>query len=291
MGFVVFLGIVALFLIFKFFLKAPSERLITSLTPSFFDFDFNFFIPKLDDDSVNVLEQYSRYYRMLSPDQKILYGYRIIKFLEDKEFVKKDSLDINNMVRVLIADSAVKLTAGLKYFKFSDFEKIILFKGEFYSDVTKLWEKGEANPRGAIVMSWKDFLEGDLNDHDNINLGLHEYAHALMIQSLHQDKTSDAYFDSMIGEYEDTSKAPGYMEKIKASNIFRNYAFRNNMEFFAVAVEHFFETPCEFHKANAELYSLISRMLNQDTAAMFEEPMRPNEAEDDATMGHRAQSN
>jgi len=217
MGFVIFLGIVALFLLFKFFLKAPSDRLVTSLTPSFFDFNFNLFIPRLDDDSVKVLEQYSRYYRMLSPDQKILYGYRIIKFIEDKEFVKKDALDINNMVRVLIADSAVKLTAGLRYFKFADFEKIILFKGEFYSDVTKLWEKGEANPRGAIVMSWKDFLDGDLNDHDNINLGLHEYAHALMMQSLHQNMTSDAYFDSMIGEYEDTSKATGYLQKIKES--------------------------------------------------------------------------
>ena len=40
--------------------------------------------------------------------------------------------------------------------------------------------------------------------------------------------------------------------------------FANEHEFFAVAVENFFERPQEFKNAIPELYSILSKLLNQD---------------------------
>jgi len=280
MELLIFFIVIVIVISLKLVVKTPVNSTIVSLSKTNF-YVSPFFIPeKLDADSVKILEKYSNYYRMLSAKQKKLFNYRVVKFLKYKEFIIKDSLVLTDTIQLLIAESALKLTAGLSYFTFADFEKLILFKGEFYSDVTKKWEKGETNLRGALVFSWKDFLDGDLNEEDNLNLGLHEFAHALMAQSIQPNMDSDAHFDSFITEYEDTLDAPGCFEKIKASHLFRNYAFRNKMEFFAVAVEHFFETPAEFRKVQPELYSLISRMLNQDTAAMYEQGSQPNAATD-----------
>ena len=55
----------------------------------------------------------------------------------------------------------------------------------------------------------------------------------------------------------------------KSHHYFRNYAFRNKMEFFAVAAEHFFETPVQFKKEIPELYKVISKMLNQNPAQLY----------------------
>jgi Mlc titration factor MtfA (ptsG expression regulator) len=48
------------------------------------------------------------------------------------------------------------------------------------------------------------------------------------------------------------------------SDFFRAYAVKNSQEFFAVAVENFFEKSGEFHDWNPKLYSTLVKMLNQD---------------------------
>ena len=50
------------------------------------------------------------------------------------------------------------------------------------------------------------------------------------------------------------------------SDFFREYAAKNRHEFFAVAVESFFERPEEFRDHNPDLYNTLSLLLNQDTA-------------------------
>jgi len=49
---------------------------------------------------------------------------------------------------------------------------------------------------------------------------------------------------------------------------FRNYAATNSSEFFAVAVEHFFETPCELQTSYPIIYSSLDRLLKQDPAKL-----------------------
>jgi Mlc titration factor MtfA (ptsG expression regulator) len=43
----------------------------------------------------------------------------------------------------------------------------------------------------------------------------------------------------------------------------RSYAFTNIFEFFAVLLEHFFESPEELAKEQPEMYSILRSMLNQ----------------------------
>jgi hypothetical protein len=46
----------------------------------------------------------------------------------------------------------------------------------------------------AIVFSWKDFLEGYEYHNDNLNLGLHEFAHAIHFHGLKRTDKSSVLF-------------------------------------------------------------------------------------------------
>lgn len=67
------------------------------------------------------------------------------------------------------------------------------------------------------------------------------------------------------------------MANVREHHFFRTYAFHNKMEFFAVAVEHFFETPACFKNDIPELYKIMCQMLNQDPTVIY--PAEKNKVE------------
>jgi Mlc titration factor MtfA (ptsG expression regulator) len=232
---------------------------------------YNYFSKrKLSLDSVNILSQYSNYYKLLPKNLKGYFEDRILKFLDEKEFILKSGLTLSREMKLLIADSAIKLTFGLSSFTFDQFEKLIIFKGEFYSDFSHAKEIGETNPAGAIVFSWKDLVEGDTNDKDGINLGVHEFAHALMVQNKGHESWDDEYFVGQIGFFENFYHNEKKLADVKAHHLFRDYAFRNKMEFFAVSCEVFFEVPVKMKEGLPELYSILCGMLNQDPSVIYD---------------------
>ncbi len=220
-------------------------------------------------DQANTLSRYSSYYRMLPEKLKGHFEHRVLKFIDEKDFEAKGDLNLTEDMKILIADSAVKLTFGLRDFLYEKFEKIIIFKGEFYSDFSKTTNKGETNPAGAIVFSWKDLLAGDENTTDGINLGLHEFAHALMVQNLSCEGCYEGQFLDNIGMFDDFYGNENKLSVVKTHHLFRNYGFRNKMEFFAVAIEQFFELPEKLKTDLPELYFILSNLLNQNPAALF----------------------
>ena len=124
---------------------------------------------------------------------------------------------------------------------------------------------GEVNPKGIIVLSWKKFLKGyDIPD-DKINLGLHEMAHALMHTIIHSYDHEDG-LDNYLRKIVQLSRDE--MEKIKSDEhpFFRPYAATNIFEFFAVAVEYFFEVPAELKEHLPKLYEYLTLLLKQDPA-------------------------
>lgn len=116
---------------------------------------------------------------------------------------------------------------------------------------------------GFICFSWKAFVEGYANPHDKVNLGLHEFAHALRFNGVkgnHCDHFFENYFARWLAcAYSEFKKLQGN----PADSIFRKYGGVNINEFFSVAIETFFESPMEFKAALPALYKQTSILLNQ----------------------------
>ena len=84
----------------------------------------------------------------------------------------------------MIAASAVQLTFGLETWDLSYFTQILIYPSEYKNPQTGRYHKGETNLGGFMCLSWSDFIEGIKNPTDKVNLGLHEFGHALRFNSI-----------------------------------------------------------------------------------------------------------
>ncbi len=237
---------------------------------------FTFGIYKITQRQENLLHRMYKYYRRLNPLEKIQFNHRVKKFIKNKEFIGREGIEITDDMKLLLTANAIMLSFGFGQYELYGFTKIIIYPQEYYSTVSKRYHKGEANTRGAIVVSWKHFEEGIENDTDNLNLGIHEFAHGYWQEAKEAANEYDeavSYGEpSMTHNYiafTDMFADPKYKEMLQQVEALRDYAFTNCEEFFAVACEYFFETPKQLKQNAPRLYGILSKMLNQDTAKLL----------------------
>lgn len=207
-------------------------------------------------------EKYFRYYNTLDAGYKQKFAERCLKFISAKAISGADDFQPDNRVKALVAASAVQLTLGLETWDLNYFEEIELHPSNFYSAKGNLKYSGETNLGGYIKLSWKSFIHGyEIND-DAMNLGLHEFSHALRFNSIkghEQDYFVDNYFNKWIAC---ASEAFNDIRN-KKDTIFRSYGGANINEFLSVCIEHYFESPEEIKENYPVLYYATGILLNQ----------------------------
>ena len=207
------------------------------------------------------------YYQRLSLQQQQIFEQRVIRFIRQKQFIGR-GLEVNQTMRVLIAAAAVQLTFGLPDIALRHFKRIIIYPDQYYSTITHRYHKGEVNPAAqAIVLSWNNFLAGYAQPEDSLNLGLHEMAHALEIENMVENDEYDFLSPVLWQRWQEQARVYRASMQHQPSALFRDYAATNDQEFFAIAVENFFERPTTFKAHAPELYDTLTQLLRQDPTA------------------------
>ncbi|GAA3609382.1 zinc-dependent peptidase [Flavivirga amylovorans] len=219
---------------------------------------------RLNKNQKAVLRNQFSFYKKLTTQEKKYFEHRVASFIKDKDFIGRDGIVINDEIKVLIASTAVMLTFGFRDFYIGIISKIVIYPGNYYSNINKAYHKGEFNPRfKTLVLSWEDFVKGFDNESDNLNLGIHEITHAIHINSMKERDVSSIIFSDSFKELSALfSKNELLRDELQASDYFRKYAYTNQFEFLAVTIENFIETPQEFRSQFPEIYSKIKQMLN-----------------------------
>lgn len=222
------------------------------------------FPKKISDEALHFLNTQFPFYNRLSDKKKMYFEHRLAVFLDNYEFVSRGNFVITEEVQVHVGATITMLSFGMRKYLCDVFDKIIIYPSVYYSNLSKQYHKGEFNPNArAVVFSWEDFQKGFDITNDNLNLGIHEFAHVLHHQGLRSNDISALLFARMYTEINEEVSIPDVREQLIASEYFRIYAFTNQFEFLAVILENFFETPMEFEKQFPNLYNKVSLMLNQ----------------------------
>lgn len=213
----------------------------------------------------DVLQKYFVYYNNLPEALKPQFERRVCTFMYSKRFIPRNVDGVPLEGRVLIAASAVQLTMGLPNVYLQHFDKILVYPNDYYSAIKRRYHRGEVNPRfGIIVLSWQSFVDGYIYPTDSINLGLHEMAHALLLENIIRQEDYKFFDPELLGTFDAYAREICRENKQSPTPFFRVYACTNEHEFFAVAVENFFERPQQFKEVEPELYDVLSKLLNQD---------------------------
>lgn len=203
------------------------------------------------------------YYHHLSPSGKEKFAGRVKKFIDDKEFIGMNGFALTSEMRIQVSAAAIQLTFGLRDYSLPHFHTIKIYPDEFYSRLLEKRLKGGTTPSGMILLSWRDFVKGNSIPDDKINLGFHEMAHALLLDMLYGDDPNEELQEE-IGKWESTGSDEMTKMQHGKESFLRAYGGTNEHEFFAVSVEHFFESPEEFKRRLPDVYAQLCRLLNQD---------------------------
>lgn len=216
-------------------------------------------------DLEQMLQEEFSFYRNLPEKQKGYFRHRVHGFMNKYGFHGRDGVVVTPDMKAKVAATWVMLTFGMRYYLPNIFQHIIIFPDVYESTTTGLRHKGEFNhPAAAIVFSWKHFEEGIKYGTDNLNLGLHEFSHALHVCATATDEggASGELYAAKFDEVITYISQPHTLRNLAQLGYLRNYAFTNPHEFMAVTLESFFETPQEFREKLPELYTIITKMIN-----------------------------
>lgn len=127
---------------------------------------------------------------------------------------------------------------------------------------------GEAWQRGPVILSWENVNRGDHASGRDGNVIIHEFAHILDTASdtfngtppLDSSEQYRTWRDVMTSEFRRLQKAAQHA----VPTLLDQYGTQNEAEFFAVAVECFFEQPAALAAEHSRLYNLLSDYFGQD---------------------------
>lgn len=213
-----------------------------------------------------ILINYFPYYNKLTPAHQSKFEQKLLYIIYSKVFIPRNFDQVTDEMKVLISAAAVQLTLGLDGIYLSHFRKILIYPDDYYSSITKRFHKGEVNPAfGAIVLSWHSFVMGYLKPYrDGVNLGLHEMAHALRLENIVRNNEYQFFDEKLLWRLDQFGEKVCDIEEHEQVRFFRPYACSNHQEFFAVAIENFFERSQQLKEEMPELHAILCSLLNQD---------------------------
>lgn len=163
--------------------------------------------------------------------------------------------------RILIAAPWIILNWKLDELEENIFKKVFIYPAKYYNRNTGQFYHGEVNPKGVVVLSLERINYSLENPDDAIHLLFHEYAHALVIARMESD-----YFgkSSFYKQYERLVKKHFQHFESRYKHFLRSYGGTDEMEFFAVAIEAFFEQGELMKEMEPILYNDLCNLLKFD---------------------------
>lgn len=200
-------------------------------------------------------------------------------FLHQVAFIGCDGQEIAEEIRLSIAAQACLLIAGSDAW-YKHLRTVLVYPGAFASLRQEqqgfvVTEKrrvrlGESWQHGPVVLSWRDSEQGALNTEDGRNVVLHEFAHQLDGLSGATDGAPLMARGQRFSDWRrvvvDAFERHLWQVQTGKRTVIDAYGAEGPEEFFAVAIELFFERPEALKAEEPELYDQLATLLGLDPA-------------------------
>lgn len=259
---IIFFGGIASVLLSRLYIFLEQQYALKYKKPFFRN--LSFFKNELSKNQLSILKKEFSFYNKLDKKDQEIFQHRLATFIKRKNFIGREGIEPNDEMKTLISATAVMLTFGFRDYLIDIIDKIIIYPEAYYSQINETYHKGEINPQmKTIVFSWEDFKHGYHIGDDNLNLGIHEFGHAIHLNAFSNNDISSLIFaDGFISLTNFLQYRKMVRDDLIASKYFREYAYTNHYEFFAVLLENFIETPKQFKAQFPRLYNFMKQMLN-----------------------------
>lgn len=202
---------------------------------------------------------------------------KINAFLDQVDFIGCNGLEITEEMRLSISAQACLLIANTNTW-YTHLTTILVYPGAFKSRQARqsgfvvtereIIRTGESWSRGPVVLSWAHTRQGALDDSDGHNVVFHEFAHQIDDLSGQTDgvpildpaQSYAAWERAFLPAYEN------HVAMVQAGHrtVLDPYGAEGHEEFFAVAVEAFFERPKALKQGEPAIYEQLRQLFQLD---------------------------
>ncbi|WP_298267798.1 zinc-dependent peptidase [Geobacter sp.] len=202
--------------------------------------------------------------------------------LAEKHFEGCGGIAVTDEIRVTVAAlaSILLLHRQTDYYPF--LSSIVIYPDEYVGE-RRRWDEtgvvtegeelrvGESWEQGTVVLSWRDVLLDAETPDDGFNVVFHEFAHQLDHEA--RITGDDGFLPAAPPASPWREIWEREFERLRADDeagrrtFLDPYGAESPAEFFAVAVEAFFEMPAGLREHHPELYGMLREFFRQDPAA------------------------
>lgn len=205
-------------------------------------------------------------YNDFSAEQRSRFDKRLQWLKANKKFIFRGNITEPEELKLFIGSAICLLTFGFNKFQLArSVSRIVVYPTQYYSKINRRHHLGEYNPKLKVLVFSEDTLRAGFKiPNDNKNLALHEVAHALCFETKGKNTWQERKFQYGLRALLKALNTEGFRENLQNNDYFREYAFRNIYEFFAVLTEVFIENPKELNAKFPQLYGIVSAMYGFD---------------------------
>ena len=211
------------------------------------------------------LEAHVPFYRALDAAGRRRFERDVQVFLAEQRF-EGVGVEVTDELRLAVAAGAALLLHGRPDWEWPARRTILFyadrFDADYFEDETGEFD-GMAHAQGPIILSAKAVEEGWAVPNDGSNVVLHELAHVFDFGDLEADGMPTLLDPTSAEAWRRLIRQE--MVKVRQGrSLLRRYAATNAAEFFAVAVENFFERPELLAHRHPELFAALRAFFNLD---------------------------
>lgn len=191
-----------------------------------------------------------------------------VRILLAEKRVTGVEIEVTDELRLLVAASAATLSLGWPDYEWDQLAEVLLYPDDFDRDYRFGGDEraGETHPWGTVILSVPALEESFEDPDDGYHVGIHEFAHLLDVDQTHFDGIPVGLEAERSREWLEVMEKE--MQRLrKGKSALDPYGAEDPVEFLAVAVEAFFETPLLVRKRHREVYAILSAYFGQDPAA------------------------
>lgn len=217
-----------------------------------------------------ILERQLSFYGRLTETQRRRFCQDLQIFLAEKRFFGAGGLTVTEEMKVVVAAVAVRLVLGLDLSYYDRMSEVVIYPDDFRRPDTTGTLLGEFHRWGTVVLSWSAVLAGLADPCDGHDTAAHEFAHVLDKSGGSMSGTPRLRTKEHYRPWAEVMSRHFFRLREGAAeeaDVLRDYGGKNEAEFFAVAVESFFERSRRMRDETPDLYHELSRFFGQDPAA------------------------
>lgn len=190
---------------------------------------------------------------------------RDVRFVLDEwRFEPVGAVTVTDEHRLGVAAGAALLLHGRPDWELPIEHTVLFYPGSFdedYLPTDRASFDGMAHEQGPVIVSTQAVEESWADPGDGSNVVLHELAHLLDYANTSADGVPALLDPASIDPWQKLVRREMQAARLGKS-LLRSYAATNPAEFFAVAVENFFERPALLKKRHPELYDALVAFFN-----------------------------